>query len=186
MSRSHADTSVIADRYARAAFALAQESAVTHDVVMQLQTLAEAIDKDAPTKRLLHHPLISKRAKAEALAAVLRNHKAQALTISIVSVLTRSGRLFVLPALASAIAEKHRQARGIVQAEIISARALNDANLASVQAALAQATGKEIALKKKIDPSVLGGLKIRIGSKELDMTLAGALDRTRRALTGSA
>lgn len=182
MSRSSADHHLIADRYAKAAFALAESAGASEVVADELHELADAIDNDADVKRTLSHPLFSNEAKAQMLAEFLRNKKANTLTISTVSTLVRAGRLSALSALAKAFSAKYAAARGIVRAVVVSARPLSAADVKAITASIIKAMGKEIALEQQIDAAVIGGIKLRIGSKELDMTLAGALDRTRRAL----
>lgn len=182
MSRSRADHHLIADRYAKAAFALAEAAGVSEVVAGELRLLADAIESDIDVKRKMSHPLFSNETKAAMLTGFLQNKKANTITISTVAVLTRAGRLSALSALALAFSEKYAAARGIVRAVVISARPLNAVDVKAVSASIVKAMGKEIALEQQIDADVIGGIKLRIGSKELDMTLAGALSRTRRAL----
>ncbi len=179
------DISVIADRYATALFALA-ESKARDAVESDLISLAEAIRADQEAMTLIAHPLLSRNAKAEAVRALLTSKKANALTIDAVSKIAEAGRLAILPEIADAFAAKCAEARDEVTAVVTAAKALTKKESDAVVAALAKATGKSVRVIVKEDANVLGGLKVALGAKELDMSLAGHLERMRRALLDSA
>lgn len=185
MSSSRTDTSLIADRYASALFALAEGKA--RDVVeSELATIAEAIRSDAETRILLAHPLLTRAAKAEAVRTLLTSKKANALTVDAVVKVALAGRLSALPAIADAFAAKCAEARGEVIATVTSARALTAKEKTTIAEALTKATSKIVRVVATEDKELLGGLKVSLGAKELDMSIAGSLERMRRALVSAA
>lgn len=185
MSRSRTDTSLIAARYATALFALAEGKA--RDVVeADLVALAATIRADGEVVSLLAHPLLTRAKKAEAMRTLLTAKKAHALTVDTVVKLADAGRLSLLPEIADAFVAKCAAARGEVVATVVSARALSAQESAAVSAALAQATGAQVRVVLKEDGGLLGGLKVNLGPKEFDMSVAGSLERMRRALVGAA
>lgn len=185
MSRSRTDTAAIADRYATALFALA-EGKVREAVESDMAALADIIRSDDATAALLAHPLLTRAAKAEALRTLLTQKKASSLTLDAVVKIAEAGRLEALPAIADAFVAKCAEARGEVTAVVTSARALSKKDADAVSSALSKATGKAVRIVAKEDASLLGGLKVSLGPKELDMSLAGSLERMRRALVGTA
>lgn len=182
MSSSRTDISQIAARYATALFSLADADKALDAVVSDLAVLADAVRGDAALARLLDHPLLSRAAKAEAVCAVLAAQGAHALTLKAVERIAEGGRLAALPAIYDAFAALLADARGIVHATVISARALTKQEESAIAQQLRDALGKEVVLGLKQDASLIGGLKIRLGSKELDMSIAARLDQIKRAL----
>lgn len=185
MARSRTDTTLIADRYATALFALAEDKARAA-VEADLTALAEVIRGDGAVQELLAHPLLSRKAKAEAMKTLLTQKKAHALTLDAVVKIAEAGRLSYLPDIADAFAAKTANARGEMVATVTSATALSQKDSDAVAAALSKATGKSVRIVLKEDASLLGGLKVTLGPKELDMSLAGSLERMRRALVQTA
>ena len=182
---SRTDISQIAARYATALFALAEKEKALDAVASELSLLAQAIRGDAALAKQLAHPLLARTAKAEAVAALLKAQKAHALTQQGVAQIAKAGRLSALPAMSDAFAAMLAEARGIVRATVISARPLTKKQEADIARALKDALGKEVELTLAQDASLLGGIKIRLGSRELDMSLEGKLERMKRALVAA-
>lgn len=185
MARSRTDNPLIADRYATALFALAEGKA-RDTVEADLTVLADVIRADTAVQALLAHPLLSRAAKAEAMRELLVAKKATALTVDAVVKIAQAGRLTALPAIADAFAAHCAEARGEVTAIVTSAEALAQKDKDTLIAALEKATAKKVRLVAKEDASLLGGVKVKLGAKELDMSLAGNLERMRRALLDKA
>lgn len=174
--------SLIATRYATALFALADKEKALDVVASELGTLATAIREDADVAKLLAHPLVSRAGKAEALAELLKTKKAHAVTQQGVERLAQAGRLPALVAVSEAFARMLDEARGIVNATVTSARPLSKKEEADIAKSLKEALGKDVQLTMKEDAALLGGLKIKVGSRELDMSMNGQLERMKRAL----
>ncbi len=185
MARSRTDNPLIADRYATALFALAEGK--TRDAVeSDLDALAQAIRADQSVQELLAHPLLSRSAKAEAMKTLLTSKKANALTIDAVVKIAEAGRLTALPEIADAFAAKSAEARGEVIAVVTSATALAKKDVDALIAAIEKATEMKVRVMTREDASLLGGVKVKLGAKEMDMSLAGNLERMRRALLDQA
>lgn len=185
MSRSRTDTFLIADRYAQALFALAEGKARAA-VEADLTVLAGAIRADSGVVALLAHPLLTRAKKAEAMRVLLTAKKADKLTVDTVAKLADAGRLSLLPEVADAFLAKCAAARGEVVATVTSAHALSAQESEAVSAVLEKATGAQVRVVLKQDAGLLGGLKVNLGPKEFDMSVAGSLARMRRALVGAA
>jgi len=117
--------------------------------------------------------------------ADLLGGRASSLTVSIVEFIVSAGRVSDLGAIASGLADQASQRAGKVSAEIRSAIDLDDATVARLEQALAQATGRQVEARVVVDPTVIGGLVTRIGDTVIDGTLRGRLESLRETLEAS-
>jgi F-type H+-transporting ATPase subunit delta len=180
LSISRNDAHAIASRYATAIFALSEEAGVSDAVSGELLALAKAV-KDSPAlAQMLKNPLAGRDAKSGVL--VLLAKKGHELTRKTLETLAEQGRAELLPDIAEALAERVAAERGIVTAEVTSARPLAPAIEKQIAEALKAATGKDITMNLKQDPALLGGVSIRMGSLLLDATLQAALNDMRNKL----
>jgi F-type H+-transporting ATPase subunit delta len=183
MSSNRTERLNIASRYAEAIFSLALAAKKEETVVGALVALSEAIEAHDAAKDTLANPMLTRAAKADFLAALLT--KADALAVDAVKTIAAQGRAEVLPEIAELLAKKLAEHKDEMSAEVTSARALSAGEQKEVAAALAKATGKSVKLKLTEDASVIGGLKIRLGSHMLDGTVATALKLMRQQLLAS-
>ena len=182
MSASRTSETQVAARYARALFALAEKESALDAVASDLGTLAAAIRADVAATKLLAHPLLPREAKAAAMQVLLSEKKAHALTQKTVALMARAGRVTAIPALADVFIALLDAAQGRANAVVTSAVALSKKDEATIAQALKDALGKPVQLQLQIDPSLIGGLKVKLGSRELDMSISGRLERISRAL----
>lgn len=180
MSTNRTDALTIARRYATAAFALALAAKKAPQLIEEMNVLAAAIHAQQALSAALSNPILSHAQKAEILKAVLK--KADALTARTVDVIARGGRADLIPTIAKQLDAMLAAELGEVEATITSARALSAASQKKLVDSLAKATGKTVQLKLQNDPTVLGGVRIELGSLRLDATLAGALSTMRAQL----
>lgn len=180
MSVHHTDALHISRRYATAIFALAVEAKAAPVVVAELSTLAGAIEASPELTEALANPLVSHAQKAAVLAALIA--KANSLTQRAVATIAHGGRASLTPVIAQQLRACLSEHQGQVAAIVTSARALPAATQKQLMESLATATGKTVQLDLREDASVLGGVRIEIGSLRLDATLAGALNSMREQL----
>ncbi len=185
MAKRRASTSFIARRYARALFMLAEEAGKLDILEQQLQSLKAAVTSSDLLKNLLENPVLSRGQIAQAIDQVLGDAKLDALTKKFIGTLGANRRLSLLPEIADAFAAMQQTKRGEEVAVVTSAAPLSKEQLAAVVADLQKATGKKILLKTEVNPEILGGVKVRIGSRELDNSLQGRLNRMKQHLTKS-
>jgi F-type H+-transporting ATPase subunit delta len=182
MSRSHAEPSLVASRYASALFAFAEDEVARTKMESELLALAHAIDSDKSLRLWFMHPLHTNAEKSAAIRATLERAKATSVTIKAATHIASAGRIAALSAIAEAFAARCAESRGEVTATVTTARDLTKKQADTITANLSKALGKKIQLVTKRDPSLLGGLKIGLGARELDMSIAGTLERIRRGL----
>lgn len=169
-------------RYAQSLFELTIENGSLQKVEADLKSLKAMIADSADLRRLIDSPAFSAEDKGKGLAAVAKKAGFQALTTKFLGVVAANGRSGDLLGAIAAFTELSAKHRGVVTAEVTSAVALTAAQLKGVQTALAQAVGKTPELSTRIDPSILGGVKVRVGSRLFDASLRSKLDSLKFAL----
>jgi F-type H+-transporting ATPase subunit delta len=177
--------SVIAGRYASAVYELADEARVLDDMAADLKSLNAMLSESADLQTLIRSPLIDADAKAAAMGAILERAGASDLTRRFIAVIARNNRLFVLPATIDAFLAELANRRGEITAEVTSAQPLKKSQLASVTDALRSALGGKVTVDAKLDPSLIGGLVVRIGSRMIDASLKSKLQRLQLAMKGA-
>lgn len=174
----------LAERYAAALFELAEADKSLDAVAAELDQLRALIGQSSDLERLIRSPVIPREAQGRAMESVLAQAGASALTRRFVGVVAHNRRLFALPAIIAAFASKLADRRGETQAEVTSARPLSQAQLAAVTSALKTAVGTNVLLSTNVDPSLLGGLVVKVGSLMVDSSLKTKLLRLSFAIKG--
>lgn len=175
----------IADRYAKALFDLADEDKQLDAVAGDLRTLAAILDESNDLQRVVRSPVLSRADQGNAMAAVLDKTEAGELTRKFVGYVAAKRRLFALSAIIKAYLEELATRRGEVSAEVSSAKTLSDAQIAAVEEALKKAVGGDVAVSHKVDPSLIGGLIVKVGSRMIDTSVATKLQRLKLAMKGA-
>ncbi|MBP5858997.1 F0F1 ATP synthase subunit delta [Marivibrio halodurans] len=175
----------IADRYAHALFDLADENKQLDAVAEDLRTLSALIAESDDMTRLVRSPVLSRQEQGKAMAALLDKMEASDLTQKFVALVAAKRRLFALPAIARAYLEELARRRGEVVADVTVAQELSDQQKEALEAALKQAVGGKVSMDLTVDPSLLGGLVVKVGSHMVDSSLSGKLQRLKFAMKGA-
>ena len=171
----------LAGRYATALFDLARESKSIDSVGKSLAALESALATSSDFAALTNSPLLSRTAAAKAVAAVARSMK---LTTRFLGVLAQNRRLAQLgPVIRSynALASAHR---GEATAEVTSAHPLGAAQVTALRKQLRTKVGRDVAVDLKVDPAILGGLVVKIGSQMIDSSIRTRLNTLANAMKG--
>jgi F-type H+-transporting ATPase subunit delta len=171
-------------RYASALFDLASEQGLITAVEGDLEKLGEALKVSPDLAALIRNPEISREDTAKAMDAVAGVLGLSPLTKNFIGVLAANRRLGALPEIVRAFAAIAAAQRGEVTAEVTSAHPLNDDQLAQLASRLKAREGKEIKLKTSVDPEILGGLVVRIGSRQIDSSIRTRLNTLALAMKG--
>jgi F-type H+-transporting ATPase subunit delta len=169
-------------RYAKALFDLANETGALRAVEADLKSLAAALNDSVDLRRLLASPVFGAADKAKGLAAIAAKAKFNPTTGKFLGLLAANGRAGDLSAAINAFRVLTAKARGAVSAEVISAAPLTAAQAKGVAAGLRTALGKDPEITTRVDPSLLGGIKVRVGSRLFDASLKSKLDSLKFAL----
>ncbi len=174
----------LAARYAAALFELADEKKQLDQVAADLGSLKTAIADSGDLRRLIRSPVLSRADQSRALAAVLEKAGMSELVRRFVGLVAQNRRLFVLPDMLDAYLSQLAERRGEVTAEVVSARPLSDAQRDAVAAALRKAIGGKVAVAARVDPALIGGLVVKVGSRLIDSSLRTKLQRLQHAMKG--
>jgi F-type H+-transporting ATPase subunit delta len=177
-----AGTRRIAERYVKALFDVAAGVDALDDVEKDMLSLAQALSESEDFQHFLTNPLLSREAQAEALSALLNKMKAHQVTLQFLQMLAAQKRLGALPAIADLFLRRVAAERGELSGELIAATVLKPKEIAQVAERLSSAYGRKVNLEVRQDPGLLGGVVIKIGSVQLDGSLAGKMARLKRTL----
>ena len=177
----------LAGRYAGALYDLAVEAKATDAVLSDLTSLRDMIAENDDLKSLVSSPVYTRADQSKAIMAVMDKAGANKLTNKFLGAVADNGRQFALPQSTTAFAEEVARRNGQISAEVTSAVLLDDKRRKAVEATVAKlARSKNISLEMKVDPSLLGGLVVRIGSRLSDTSVKTKLNRLEAAMKGVA
>lgn len=174
----------LSGRYATALFELARDENKLDAVSGSLATLRQALTDSQDLKRLVTSPMISRDDAGKAIAAVAAQLQLDAITTRFLGVLAANHRLMAVEAMIrdfNILAARHR---GETNAEVTSAHPLDDGQVAALKARLKSMVGKEVAVDMKVDPAILGGLIVKLGSRQIDGSIRTKLNALAHAMKG--
>jgi len=176
----------IARRYAAALFDVAHKSGQAERAGDELKSIAQTIDGHAELSRVLGTPSVPSHVKKQIVTEVLKAAGTFSPEITrLVTMLADRDRLTVLGALQAAYAERLMEEKKIVPAEIVTAAPLTDASREALRKALGAATGRDVTITERVDPSIVGGVVARVGSLVFDGSVVRQLDRLREKLAAN-
>jgi F-type H+-transporting ATPase subunit delta len=174
----------LSGRYATALFELARDSKALPKVEASLATVQQALDESADFKALTTSPLIARGPAAKAVAATAGVLKLDATTTNFLGVLAQNRRLSQLPAIIRAFRQLAAAHRGETTAEVVSAHPLDAEQVDALKAQLRTRLGRDVTVDLSVDPSLLGGLVVKIGSQMIDSSIKTRLNSLAHAMKG--
>ena len=171
----------LARRYATAVFEVAAERDAVERIGRDLHALRDAIAADETTARFFAAPIVDRYEKERALAAAF-DGKVDDVALHTLLLLVRKHREALLPELLVQYDALQTQARGLEPLSLATAKPMSDADLRALVARLEAIYGKKFDVTASVDPSAIGGVRITMGDKRVDGTIAGRLDDLSRAL----
>ena len=186
MASQAGSRSGIAERYASALYELADERKALDDVANDLRGVRAALEESEDLRRLVRSPAIKRADQARALKAVADASGMGELSSNFLGLIARNRRLFALEDMIEAFLAILAERRGEVTAHVTSARELSSAQLDKLTDAVKKTVGANAQIECHIDPSILGGLVVRVGSRMYDSALSSKLQRLELAMKGAA
>ncbi|MCA0317355.1 MAG: F0F1 ATP synthase subunit delta [Proteobacteria bacterium] len=172
----------MAGRYASALFDLATESGQVDQVQADLARFQALLDGSDDLKRLVKSPVFSADDQAKAVAAVLDKAGIGGLAGNLIKVVASNRRLFAVEGVIRGFGALVARSRGEITAEVTVAEQLSAAHSKTLSAALKDVLGKEPKIEVKVDPAILGGLIVKVGSRMIDTSLRTKLNSIRTAM----
>ncbi|MBX3579106.1 MAG: F0F1 ATP synthase subunit delta [Rhizobiaceae bacterium] len=182
MAKSSSPISGVAERYAGSLYELAAQAKQVESVEADLAGVETMIAESADLARLIKSPVFSAEDQQKAITAIADKAGIKGLVGNFLRVVAQNRRLFAVPAMIAAFRRIAAEARGETSAEVTSAHALTAAQETELKAALKQVAGKDVAFAVTVDPSLLGGLVVKLGSRQIDTSLKTKLNSLKLAL----
>ena len=180
-----ADDSKQADvgvRYAQALFELAKEQGQAAAVEADLKSLKAMRAESADLRTLIASPAFDSDDKARGLAAVAAAAGFTETTRKFLGLVAANRRASALPAMIASFEKLAAEDRGAISAEVVTALPLTPAQTQALAASLRSALGKDPEIETHVDPAILGGIKVQVGSRLFDASLKSKLDSLKFAL----
>ena len=183
MAGEDSTVSGMAGRYARALFELALDAKSVDAVKSDIEKFAAMIAESADLNRLVRSPVYGAEERSRALAAVLAKAEIGGLAANFLMFVTANRRLFSIGEMIRDFRKLVAKWKGEVTAEVTAAEKLSDAHLEAIKSALKSITGeKSVDLHVKIDPAIIGGLTVKLGSRMVDSSLRTKLNAIKHAM----
>ena len=174
--------STVAGRYAHALFELALEAKSLPAAEADLARFSALLGESADLQRLVRSPVFAADEQLRAISAILDRAEIGGLVGNFVRVAAGNRRLFAVPEIITAFRRLLAAHRGEVAAEVTSAEPLADRHVAALKEALKTSLGKDVALEAKVDPALIGGLIVKVGSRMIDGSLRTKLNSLKLAM----
>jgi F-type H+-transporting ATPase subunit delta len=182
VANENPSVSGVSGRYATALFELAREQKSVDSIKADLDRFEAMLADSADLRRLVRSPVFSAETQSRALVAVLDQAGMSGISANFLKVLTANRRLFAVNDVIRAFRALVAKFKGEATADVTVAETLNDKNLDALKAALKSVTGKDVALNVKVDPSIIGGLVVKLGSRMVDSSLRTKLNSIKHAM----
>ena len=166
----------IADRYATAVFELAKDGDEVDRISSDADTLDAAMKESADLREVTRSPVYTLEEQANAMAAVAEKLGLSATMVNTLRLMASKRRLFVLPAFLAKLRALIAAHKGVVTADVTSARPLTDEQRDRLAQALSESAGREVNLTTSVDEGLIGGLVVRMGSKMVDTSIRARLN----------
>ncbi len=173
-------------RYAGALFELANSQGNAAEVEKDLSAFQALYDESADLRRLVASPVFTAEDQDRALKTLSDKAGFSELTSNFLRVIAHNRRLFALPQMIPAFKSLAAKSRGEVSAEVTTAQPLSDEQATQLKDSLTASVGKTVMLDARVDPSILGGLIVKVGSRMVDSSLRTKLTAIRMGLKGAA
>jgi F-type H+-transporting ATPase subunit delta len=182
VAQSNSPISGVAERYAGSLFELAAQSNAVAEVERNLERFEELLNGSSDLDRLIKSPVFSAEDQLKAISAIADKAKIGGLVGNFLRVVAKNRRLFAVPGMIRAFRRIAAEQRGEIAAEVTSAHALTPAQETELKATLKSVANKDVSIAVTVDPSLLGGLIVKMGSRQIDTSLKTKLNSLKLAL----
>ncbi len=175
----------VAGRYANALFDLATEDKSVAKTGDALQSFLAMVEGSEDLRRLMGSPVFKIEDQMSAIDALASKAKISGLALNFLKLMGKNRRLAAVPGAIAGFQALVAKSRGEITAEVTSAEKLSAKQLTDLKAALKASMGSDVVLAAKVDPSLLGGLIVKVGSRMMDNSLKTKLQNLKVAMKGS-
>jgi F-type H+-transporting ATPase subunit delta len=172
----------LAERYAAALFDFADERRTLDDVASDLRQLRAMLQASGDFLRLIRSPILSRGQQAGAMGVVAERAELSPLVRDFLAIVARNRRLFAVPSIIEAFLAKLAARRGEVNAQVTVAQPLREAQLAALNEQLRRSIGSRVSVDVRVDPGLIGGMVVKVGSRMVDGSIKSKLQRLQLAM----
>jgi F-type H+-transporting ATPase subunit delta len=174
----------LAERYASALFDIADERRTLDEVASDLRQLRTMLAESVDLSRLVRSPILTRGEQGKAISALAERAGFAPLVRDFLAVVAKNRRLFAVPAMIEAYLAKLAERRGEVTAEVIAAQPLSETQLALLSDQLRRSVGRRVSVEPRVDPGLIGGMIVKVGSRMVDGSIKSKLQRLQLAMKG--
>lgn len=172
----------LAVRYAAALFDLADERRALDEVASDLRELRAMLRASDDLRLLVRSPVLSREQQGNAVEAVAERAGISPLVRNFLAVVAQNRRLFAIPAMIEAFLAQLAARRGAVTAQVTTAQPLSEAQRQALNDQLRRSVGGTVSLDVHIDPGLIGGIVVQLGSRMVDASIRSKLQRLQFAM----
>lgn len=172
----------LAERYAVALFDLADERRILDEVAADLRELRGMLRASGDLMRLIRSPVLSREQQSKAIEAIAERAQLSPLVRNFLAVVAANRRLFATPAMIDAFLAKLAARRGEVTAEVTAAQPLSETQRDALNEQLRRGTGSRVSVDLRVDPRLIGGIVVKLGSRMIDASIESKLQRLQLAM----
>jgi F-type H+-transporting ATPase subunit delta len=176
--------SALAGRYAAALFDIAEERRAFDEVASGLRQLRAMLAASGDLMRLVRSPILSRLEQARAIAALARGAELSPLVRDFLAVVAKNRRLFAVPAMIEAYLARLAERRGEVTAAVTTAQPLSETQIEALSEHLHRTVGRRVFVDARVDPRLIGGMIVKVGSRMVDGSVESKLRRLQMAMKG--
>ncbi|HEX2581627.1 MAG TPA: F0F1 ATP synthase subunit delta [Dongiaceae bacterium] len=180
----YSNNTILADRYAQALYELADGARMLDRIAGQLRVLKSLINASADLRAFLNDPRLGREHHMRGIEAILSKEGMEKTLVNLGRLLARNRRLGLIVPVIDAYLARLARARGETVAQVTSAVTLSEAQKEALTQALMRAEGGKVSIEARVDPNLLGGLIIQLGSRMIDSSLATKLNKLQYAMKG--
>jgi F-type H+-transporting ATPase subunit delta len=174
----------LAERYAAALFDLADERRMLDEVASDLRQLRAMLAASLDLARLVRSPILTRGEQGKAIAALAERADFSRLVCDFLAVVAKNRRLFAISAMIEAYLAELAERRGEVTAEVTAAQPLSENQLGLLSEQLRRSVGRRVSVEARVDPGLIGGMIVKVGSRMVDASLKSKLQRLQLAMKG--
>ena len=176
MSDQASTSKGVAKRYATALFDLASETDDISSLEKNVETLTRAIDESPDLNSLISSPIYSRDQQKHAIGAIAKKMGVSAVMKNALSLMADKRRLFVVPTFLSVLKDLISESKNEITAEVVSAQSLSKGQVEKLGKSLKKNFGKDVKINATVDPTLIGGLVVKVGSRMIDTTIRAKLN----------
>jgi F-type H+-transporting ATPase subunit delta len=174
----------LAERYAAALFDIADERRTLDQTASDLRQLRVMLATSVDLSRLVRSPILTRAEQGRAIALLAERAGFSPLVRDFLAIVARNRRLFAVPAMIEAYLGKLAERRGEITAEVVAARPLSETQLALLSDQLRRSVGRRVSVDARVDPGLIGGMIVKVGSRMVDGSIKSRLQRLQLAMKG--